>query len=109
MTFFFGIWNVLASPTTALPYIWLSPKLHKRSEAWRIAVGTGYDPEGQSTLNYTTAVAKQAAKIFFALLLDLYETNCSMVKNGDITHFFLHHRHSVISADGGQNEGPRRQ
>jgi len=72
MTFFFRYLECPGKPTTALPYIWLSPKLHKRSEAWRIAVGTGYDPEGQSTLNYTTAVAKQAAKIFFALLLDLY-------------------------------------
>lgn len=89
----------LLEETRDLPYLYLTPKLHKfesttnttqmvRKEAWRIMVGSAAD-QYKNTNNYTSRVAIAAAKIYGALLHGLEKVHeAKIAKPGKIHRFF---------------------
>jgi hypothetical protein len=85
--------NILGESNSLVPYLWISPKLHKGIgvEGWRSIVGSPFnEDEGRST-NYTALVARRTSQLVNALLTDLAEIN-SVLQTTDprsISRFFV--------------------
>lgn len=83
-----------------LPYLYIVPKMHKFNkedegrehhvQAWRIMVGSKVDNKRRTT-NYTTTVARFAAKVYEALLHSIAEKQEHVRRKRRNQSVFLYH------------------